>query len=307
MLGPVYGIFTGLFDIFKGFFTITLAYNLIPNFYLIFGVFISAVVGHDYPFYLNFKGGIGLATTLGSLLAISIILKNDLPLLIIATTALFTIYLILTRFIVLPSRFNEKYREKKNLKVKIWRKLLRFAALLFPITYLVSTKELTLVLVSISLLISTFVEFIRLKFLKVKNNIILNSIFKPEEKNKISTILYFLISTLLTVIFFSKSIAIVALFFLIVGDNLATIIGTKYGLIKLIGNKTLEGSFSCFASCFFIGIFLLKFLPLSFTTILLGSLAATFIELMPLKIGRIKIDDNFSIPIFSALIMKLLS
>ncbi len=38
---------------------------------------------------------------------------------------------------------------------------------------------------------------------------------------------------------------------------------------------------------------------------LIGSLAATFIELIPLKIARIKIDDNLSMALFTALIMTI--
>ena len=78
-VGKIAGIATGFFDIAKGFAAVFIAYRLM-NFpslskaaagYLFYpGIWISVVAGHIWPFYLKFKGGNGLAATLGVLLFI---------------------------------------------------------------------------------------------------------------------------------------------------------------------------------------------------------------------------------------------
>lgn len=76
VLGAKYGIFVFIFDILKG----LIAFNLCKffigqtgDFLLICGMYggLGAIIGHDFPFYLKFKGGKGTATTLGFLLFIN--------------------------------------------------------------------------------------------------------------------------------------------------------------------------------------------------------------------------------------------
>ena len=86
--------------------------------------------------------------------------------------------------------------------------------------------------------------------------------------------------------------------FLTIGDTFAALVGINFGKRWYIKqNKSLEGSLACFVSCSVFGIFGWK----SFLAVL-GALAATLAEL-----SNIPIDDNITIPIFSALVMTLLS
>ena len=66
VLGKKAGVITFLIDFLKGFavtFIIGRFFeeNLIPM-----GI-LGAIIGHDFPFYMNFRGGKGVATTLGAL------------------------------------------------------------------------------------------------------------------------------------------------------------------------------------------------------------------------------------------------
>lgn len=66
VLGKKAGVLTFLIDFLKGAIVTVLVrkffgYNFIP-----LGI-LGAVIGHDFPFYMNFKGGKGVATTLGAL------------------------------------------------------------------------------------------------------------------------------------------------------------------------------------------------------------------------------------------------
>ena len=69
VFGMKIGIFTFLIDMLKGslvaFFL--MKYN---RDYLFLGI-IFAIIGHDYPFYMNFKGGKGIATTFGAFFVIN--------------------------------------------------------------------------------------------------------------------------------------------------------------------------------------------------------------------------------------------
>lgn len=68
--GKLYGVLVMLFDILKAFFTVKLSAFLFPLSTLIPLVAgIAVVVGHIFPFYMKFKGGKGLASFGGLILA----------------------------------------------------------------------------------------------------------------------------------------------------------------------------------------------------------------------------------------------
>jgi len=94
--GWKYGIIVAIFDILKGFLPVFLALKFLPdkNFALVCGFL--AIVGHCYPVYIKFKGGKGVATTIGAYAAVSIY-----PLLI--SLAIFIAIVIITRYVSLAS------------------------------------------------------------------------------------------------------------------------------------------------------------------------------------------------------------
>lgn len=103
VLGPKWGSFVMLVDVTKGVIATSL-YILVPfyltnelartNFMILLGM--TAVIGHIFPIWANFKGGKGVATLLGMALAIQ-------PIVALLCLMVFIVTLLLTRFVSLSS------------------------------------------------------------------------------------------------------------------------------------------------------------------------------------------------------------
>ena len=66
-IGTTASVFCAAFDVLKGVFPLLLAlYFSIPE-YALYVTALSTILGHCFPFYLGFRGGKGLATTIGTL------------------------------------------------------------------------------------------------------------------------------------------------------------------------------------------------------------------------------------------------
>lgn len=94
-LGVKAGALTLLVDLLKGFLAVFLASKFEP----VWGPYVAAlfvVIGHNFPFHLNFKGGKGVATSAGVVLFFS-------PLLILVLIALFFAIVLITKKVSLGS------------------------------------------------------------------------------------------------------------------------------------------------------------------------------------------------------------
>lgn len=103
ILGSKYGTIVMICDILKGMLAVSL-YNLLPHYLhnefdrtnLMVGLGLSAVLGHVFPIFANFKGGKGVATLFGMLLAMQ-------PLIAASCVGVFLLVLFLTRYVSLSS------------------------------------------------------------------------------------------------------------------------------------------------------------------------------------------------------------
>ena len=103
-LGSKYGTAVMVCDILKGMAAVAL-YNFLYHYAhtnspertdFMIGLGLSAVVGHVFPVWANFKGGKGVATLCGMILAIQ-------PVIAISCITVFILVLYLTRFVSLSS------------------------------------------------------------------------------------------------------------------------------------------------------------------------------------------------------------
>lgn len=105
VLGPKAGTFVMVVDMLKGVMAVRLAYLVgyyhnpehltqLVNFQI--GLGLSAIVGHIFPIWAGFRGGKGIATVFGMVLAIQ-------PLVAICCVGVFLLMLFLTRYVSLSS------------------------------------------------------------------------------------------------------------------------------------------------------------------------------------------------------------
>jgi len=103
VLGSKYGTLVMVCDIMKGMAAVML-YNFLPHYLnneldrtnFMIGLGLAAVVGHIFPVFANFKGGKGVATLFGMILAVQ-------PVVAVSCVGVFLLVLYLTRYVSLSS------------------------------------------------------------------------------------------------------------------------------------------------------------------------------------------------------------
>ena len=103
VLGPKYGTIIMVLDILKGMAAVGLFWllpyyinNELERTNFMMGLGLAAVMGHIFPVFAQFKGGKGVATLLGMLIAVQ-------PLVAVCCVGVFVLVLYLTRYVSLSS------------------------------------------------------------------------------------------------------------------------------------------------------------------------------------------------------------
>ena len=103
ILGPKFGTIIMVLDILKGMFAVGLFYflpyylsNELARTNFMMGLGLAAVLGHIFPIFAGYKGGKGVATLLGMLIAVQ-------PVVAVCCVAVFVVVLLLTRYVSLSS------------------------------------------------------------------------------------------------------------------------------------------------------------------------------------------------------------
>ena len=123
----------------------------------------------------------------------------------------------------------------------------------------------------------------------------------PHELYSITSGTWYVTAVLLLSSTVSKVTLILAVLTLAIGDPFAGLVGRRFGSLKLIGQRTVEGSLGFFVSAGLANVLLLSLLhPLTSHPWLIAFAAAAGGSLGELISGRI-LDDNFTIPIGAAL------
>ena len=179
------------------------------------------------------------------------------------------------------------------------RKSIHLSGLVLPVIYLFLDKPVMLVIIGVLTGFALAVELLKWlssRFREFFFRIFASLLRTHERKGAMTGATYYLISTFLCVFFFAKTLAIVCLFFMILGDLVAALVGKKWGRTKILGKKSLEGSTACFVVC--VAVALVKLNPI---VAIVGALVATIVELIPFPV-----DDNLTVPLISGVVMHFL-
>ena len=195
------------------------------------------------------------------------------------------------------------------------RKATHLVALVIPIGYFLLPKFLSLLILTPFALGSITIDIIRLKKLPLHGflNRLIGPMLREHEDSDFTGSSYMFAASVLSIILFDKSVAIAAISFIILGDIAAALIGRRYGKLKInwglvrsdaetgqnkSKKKTFEGSLACLSMCLLVALIVPE-LPLWIGVV--GAFVATVVEAMPFPI-----DDNFSVPLISGLVMHVL-
>ena len=107
--------------------------------------------------------------------------------------------------------------------------------------------------------------------------------------------------------------AFLSLTLFILGDAAAALCGKAFGKIK-VGDKTIEGTIGCFVLCFILTSLVFPHVPSFLTTWngdftwlhqILFPLGIALLELFPIKLGPITLNDNLYVPAVVSLLVLI--
>ena len=192
---------------------------------------------------------------------------------------------------------------KKVPMAELNRKIIHLGSVLIPISYLWYVKEQnTMILIMICLFtISMIIDLLRIK-LSILNNFFKHFFSKMlregEANGQITGASWLLLGSLLTIIFFPIYIAVPALIYLTIGDSFAALVGKAFPYGR-VGTKSITGSLTGIIFSSIVALELNEVLP--FGVIILGSIVAMIIELLPHR----TLNDNLTIPTLSAFSIQI--
>jgi dolichol kinase len=175
------------------------------------------------------------------------------------------------------------------------RKFFHLSGIIIPVIYFLTDKQTVLIVTGSIFVVDIVLETLRIK--GVMKIAFIEDSMKKEESNRLSGSFFYVLSGLITIIFFEKNIAIASLFILSIADPLSSLLGSRFGKVRLLG-KSLEGTMTFFAASFLILRIFSFSVPIAVTVAVIASVT----ELLSSRY----IDDNLSIPLVTAMVLTLL-
>ena len=135
------------------------------------------------------------------------------------------------------------------------------------------------------------------------------NMLRESEKGKqfhLSGAPYVLAAALMVTLLFEKTIAMVALSTMLIGDTFAALIGRRFGRHKINnGSKSIEGAAAFWlSSVAVLAFFVITFGKSSAFTIM-GAIGITLAMLAEIYEKQVRMDDNFSIPLAMGISLSL--
>jgi len=176
------------------------------------------------------------------------------------------------------------------------RTIFHLSGIIIPVVYALTDKATAAIMTGSFLILVAALEFLRIKgFISLP---FVSKQLKEKEGKGPSGTLFYLGACLITLLLFEQAVASAAICVLVFADPLSSIIGRTWGKIRILGNKSIEGT-GAFLVASIVVIYCVGFGP---TAVVCAALAATATELFSPK----SIDDNFTIPLVTAIVLRVL-
>jgi len=190
---------------------------------------------------------------------------------------------------------------------EVRRKAIHLTGLSVPLGLIFLGRTATAVAIAIVFALSLLIESARLQ-----GKIRLPEV-RDHEKTKVAGYIYYMAGSLLTVLLFAPGIAITSMLFLSLGDTVSGLVGSilqncdvraapSPGVSRRI--KPLPVVAATAAACVLIGYLASGVCGLSPHVYLAGAAAAAFADGVAIIIRDKSLDDNFSIPVLSGIVMS---
>lgn len=173
--------------------------------------------------------------------------------------------------------------------------------------WLLDRQQALIVLCSVGLF-SVVLDLLRLRVPALNRWLIarFSTLLRPAEHQGLTGHSFFVLGMICLVFLFEKPTTQLALLFLSVGDPVASYVGGRWGRVRVVGSKTVEGALAGFVANFAVAmLYIVASEACSLSPCIVAaaafSLAGTLSELVPLPV-----DDNLSIPVLSGVGISVL-
>lgn len=212
-------------------------------------------------------------------------------------------------------------------KEEINRKLLHGLAIVLPVGIFYGpdsfevSRAVACLIISMLFAFSLGVEVVRLKYSPFRFwfSSHFGSMMRESESKQLTGATYVLAGSVICslISLYSESAAAAAflgLTLFILGDAVAALVGKAFGRIK-VGSKTVEGALGCWFFCVLAATFVFPQLPtfmsdwgghLTFGHIMGISAAVTLLEFIPIRMGRVILNDNLYVPGIVAMVALII-
>ena len=181
---------------------------------------------------------------------------------------------------------------------EVYRKLFHISSIIIPLVYIFLDFNYFIIFLLISTIFLISINLNYNKFINmISPKVNLDFVIRNYEKNSFWSASYMIITFLLVTCIFAKDVVVLSMIIGSVCDPLAGLFGQKYGKIKLVHNKTLEGTYIFIISSFFLVTYFAGTIS-SFLLVLCILIALTEL-ITPMKY------DNVSIPIVSSILFTV--
>ena len=192
---------------------------------------------------------------------------------------------------------------RTTLVKEIRRKAIHLSGLSVPFGLLVFGRTFTAAMIALAMVVALVLERQRLK-----GKISLPEV-RVQEKDKVASYIYYITGSLLCVLLFPLMIAVTAMLLLSLGDTVSGLVGSVLAKADVRSRremwccKPMPIVAAMFSACLFIGYLASGITRLSFPVYFAGAAGATVADCVAIIIHNKGLDDNFTIPVFSGLLM----